>query len=68
MVEWGEGGRRLLTLTVHQARLSLTALRHLVTTARHSEHNDRRMTQAEPKKFEWTNLVEILAILAQKRA
>jgi len=39
MVEWGEGGGRLLTLTVHQARLSLTALCHLVTTtARHSEH------------------------------
>jgi hypothetical protein len=48
MVEWGEGGGRLLTLTVHQARLSLTALRHLVTTARHLEHNDSCMTQAEP--------------------
>jgi hypothetical protein len=48
MVEWGEGGGWLLTLPVHQARLSLTALRHLVTTARHSEHNDSRTTQAEP--------------------
>jgi hypothetical protein len=50
MVEWGEGGGRLLTLTVNQARLSLTALSHLVTTARHSEHNDYRTTQAEPLK------------------
>ena len=51
MVEWGEGGGRLLTLTVHQARLSLTALCHLVTTARHSENDDNSMAQAEPLKI-----------------